>query len=79
MDLKQTALKKSLELGVMTPTITDYAREKEGERGFFVDMKGANLNLSKSVHAAIQQQAIESNERVWTRLFPGRIQVYWKR
>ena len=75
--LKATALLEGEALGVR-PAITDYSDASEGVAGFSVHLQGANLNLAKEVHTAIQARAIDENLKVQTKLYPGEIRVYWK-
>ncbi|OIO25584.1 hypothetical protein AUJ14_03805 [Candidatus Micrarchaeota archaeon CG1_02_55_22] len=75
--LKATALLEGKNLGVR-PSITDYADASEGVAGFRVHLQGANINLAKEVHAAVQQQAIDEGLAIQTKLYPGEIRVYWK-
>lgn len=75
--LKGIATNEGTALGVRT-SITNYADAAEGVSGFQVNLLGANLNLAKGVHAAIQDEAIRTNTPIETRLYPGRILVYQK-
>jgi hypothetical protein len=76
-ELKETALAKAASLNVV-PEVIDYVDSEKRERGFVVDLKGANLNLSKEVHNAVQEKAIELQALVSTKLFPGRVIVFEK-
>ncbi len=73
------ALNAAREYGIMTPAITPFANPQAGEEGFFLELKGPNLNLTKSVHSTLQETAIANGSPLTTRTLPGRIQVYWKK
>ncbi len=77
--LEATAVKAAQEYGIMTPAITRFANGDSGEEGFILELRGANLELTQSVHVAMQEKAISTGHALKTRTLPGKIQVYWKK